>query len=99
MTKAKKLSVEEVKHVANLANLPLSDDESTKFQQQLSQTVSYINELNEVNTGKIPPTSQVTGKTNEFRDDEVVPGLSQEQALKNGRKTHNGFFVSKIIWD
>ncbi len=89
----------DVTHVAKLANLPLSNEESKKFQKQLSETVSYIDELREVDTKNIPPTSQVTGKINEFREDEVKPSLSQEDALKNASKTKSGMFVSKIVWD
>jgi len=99
MTKTQKLSVEEVKNVAKLANLPLSEVEIEKFQGQLDETINYINDLKEIDTKNIPVASQVTGKTNEFRDDEITPGLSQEDALKNADNTHNGFFMSKITWE
>lgn len=99
MIKTKKLSVEEVEHVAGLSSLPLTSDETTKFQEQLSGTVNYFDDLNKVDTENISLTAQVTGKTNEFRQDEVTPSLSQEDALKNAPKSHNGFFVSKIEWN
>lgn len=89
----------DIKHIAKLANLPLTADETIKFQEQLSEIVGYINDLNQIDTKNVPPTAQVTGKTNEFRQDEVTPSLSQEDALKNAPKSHNGFFVSKIKWE
>ncbi len=92
-----KLSTKEVKHVATLAALPLSEKELLQFGQELSATVDYVSHLNELDTSDIIPTPQVTEKTNELRDDVVTPSLPQELALKNG-KTHNGYFVSKISW-
>ncbi len=99
MKQSKKLSLDEVKHIAKLADLPLSDDELEKFDSQLSETIEFINHLSEVNTEGVSPTSQVTGKTNELREDEVTASLSQEEALKNAEKKHNGYFVSTIEWN
>jgi aspartyl-tRNA(Asn)/glutamyl-tRNA(Gln) amidotransferase subunit C len=93
-----KLSVDDVKHVAKLANLPLSDDEIRLFDSQLSETLSHAKDLDELDTKNIKPTSQVTGKENELRQDEIKPGLTQTQALQNA-KSHNGFFVSKVSWN
>lgn len=99
MTKTKKLSIEVVKHVAKLANLPLTVAEEETLLKQLGETITYIDDLQEIDTKSVPPTSQVTGKTNELREDETTPSLSQADALKNGKDTHNGFFVSKITWE
>ena len=84
-------------HVAKLANLPLTDEEKKKFEKQLEETISYIQNLNEVDATGIEPTSQVTGLENVTRDDIVKPSLSQEDALKNAKSTHNGFFKVKGI--
>ena len=89
----------DIKHIAKLANLPLSDREETKLQKQLTETVDFFNDLKKVDTKGLPLTSQVTEKTNELRDDNITPCLSQEDALKNGAKAHNGFFVAKAVWD
>ena len=91
--------MEEIKKVARLANLPLTEEEIIVFDKQLSETIAYINDLNEVPTKGIKPTPQVTHKINEFREDTVLPSLSQDLALQNAKKTHNGFVVSKISWD
>ncbi len=89
----------DIKHIAKLANLPLIADEEKDFQQQLAETIDYINQLQKIDTNKVEPTSQVTGKVNEFRDDVTTLCLSQEDALKNAKATHNGFFVSKVKWE
>ncbi len=87
----------DIKHVAKLANLSLSDEEEKKFSAQLEETVSYIEGLNEVDTNGVSPTSQVTGLENITREDEVTQSLSQEEALSNAKSTHNGFFRVKGI--
>lgn len=89
----------DVKHVAKLANLPLAAEEEKRFAGQLAETIKFIDQLEKVDVKGVAPTSQVTGKTNQLRPDEITPSLSQEQALKNAPKTHNGFFVTKIVWE
>lgn len=94
-----KLAISDVTHVAKLANLPLSQEELTLFQSQLSETLSYVEDLEELDTKGIIPTPQVTGKTNELREDQIKPGLTKQQALQNATETHNGFFkVPKVVW-
>lgn len=66
-----KLSVEEVRHIADLARIELSDGEKEKYAEDLSAVLSYIDQLNEVNTKNIPATNQVTGLVNIVREDIV----------------------------
>lgn len=87
----------DVNHVAKLANLTLTEAEKNKLGKQLEDTIGYIKSLDEVDTGNVEPTSQVTGLENVTREDEVKPSLSQEDALKNAKSTHNGFFKVKGI--
>lgn len=90
-----KLTNDDVLHVSKLANLPLTDDEITKFKGQLSSIVSYIDELGEVDVSDVVPTSQTTGLENVFREDEIqaMRILTQEDALSGTEETHNGYFV------
>lgn len=87
----------DVKHIAKLANLTLSEEEEKKFEIQLEETVEYIEGLSEVDTNGIEPTSQVTGLENVTREDEITPSLSQSDALKNAKSTHKGYFKVKGI--
>ena len=89
----------DIKHVAKLANLTLTPQEETLFQKQLEGVVSYISKLNEVDTEGIEPTAHSTGLTNVYRQDEAAPSLSQEEALKNAPRTHNGFFEVEAIFE
>lgn len=86
-----------ISHVAKLANLPLTSEEKKKFETQLEETIKYVENLNEVDTKGIEPTSQVTGLENVTREDVVAPSLTQEEALSNAKSTHNGFFKVKGI--
>ena len=86
-----------IKTVAKLANLHLTSEEEEKFSKQLEETAIYVDELEEVKTDDIEATSQVTGLENVLREDIAKPSLSQEEALKNAKETHNGFFKVKGI--
>jgi aspartyl-tRNA(Asn)/glutamyl-tRNA(Gln) amidotransferase subunit C len=64
-----KLDKEQIKHIADLARLELSDEEFEKFGSQLSDVLSYIDQLQEVDTTGVEETAQVTGLTNALRED------------------------------
>lgn len=65
------LSQEQVRHIAKLARLGLSDDEVKKFSTQLTNILQYIEVLNEVDTTSVEMTNQVTGLKNVMRDDVI----------------------------
>jgi len=87
----------DVVHVAKLANLPLTQKEKEKFDKQLADTLDYVNQLEEINTKDVEPTSQVTGLENVTREDEVRPSLTQEEALSGTKNQHNGFIKVPAI--
>ncbi len=89
----------DIKHIAQLANLPLKPEEIKKLKSQLESTLDYIDQLNEVETDLIEPTSQVTGLENVLRGDLPTKSLTQEQALSNTQEKHNGLFKVKGILD
>ena len=93
----KTLSKEETKHIAELVQLPLSDEELKKIAPELSEAVEYVEVLNELDVTQTPPTSQVTGLINVFRDDMVKPSLTQEEALKNAKQTVDGYFAVPAV--
>lgn len=65
------ITTNDVRHLAQLSNLQLSDDEITSLQTDLANILDYINQLNELDTTGIEPTYQVTGLENVWRDDVV----------------------------
>ena len=75
------LSDDQVRHVAKLARVKLSDEEVKKFRPQLLKVLDYMDILNEVKTDKIPETSQVTGLSNVMEKDEVLTAQSTREEL------------------
>jgi aspartyl-tRNA(Asn)/glutamyl-tRNA(Gln) amidotransferase subunit C len=92
-----KLSHEKVKHIAILARLGLSEEETEKFRGQLSDILENFAVLQEVDTTDIQPTSQVTGMRNVTSADEITPSLPQNKILENAPRTENGFFKIKAV--
>lgn len=93
------LTKDAVKHVAKLANLPLTSEEEEKYSEQLSETLSFIDKLDEIDTKNVEPTHSVTGLSNVMRPDETEPSLSQADAIKNAKSLENGQFKVKAIFD
>lgn len=93
------MPVIDVERVAQLAMLPLTDDEKKLFTPQLSSILSSVTKLDEVDTTDVEATAQVTGLVNVFREDEIDATriLSQKDALKNAPESHNGFVKVKVI--
>ena len=94
------LTKQEVKHIAKLAKLDISEKEIEKFKEQLSSVIEYVSELEEVDTKDTEPTSQTTGLLDVKREDVVdqKDSLTVEEALSGTDKTHNGYFkVSAIL--
>ena len=81
------LTRDEVKHIAELAKLALTDDEIDKMARQLSDILDYAARLNELDTEAIPPTASVIPNQNVMRADVVTPSLTRDQVLANAPDT------------
>lgn len=94
-----KLTKGDVLHVAKLSKLDLSETEIKKFLPQLSSIISFISELNEVDTDNLKPTSQTTGLVNVLREDKInAPNiLSTQKVLSGTDNHHNGLFKVDAI--
>jgi aspartyl-tRNA(Asn)/glutamyl-tRNA(Gln) amidotransferase subunit C len=90
-----------VKHIAQLANIPVSEDEEEALAIAFTDTLKVVDELKEVDVTGVEPTHQVTGLTNIMRDDVVDEErmFTQEEALANGKNTHDGYFVVERLID
>jgi aspartyl-tRNA(Asn)/glutamyl-tRNA(Gln) amidotransferase subunit C len=88
----------DVKYVANLARLALTPEEEQKLGEQLSNILGYVEKLKELDVTGVEPTSHSFPLVNVFRNDEVRPSISHEDALKNAPSKSNGLFVvPKIV--
>ena len=75
------LSTDQVRHIAKLARLELSDAEVEKFSRELTSILTYVEQLQNVDTKNVEPTAQVTGQKNSLRDDVVADPLASPDAL------------------
>jgi aspartyl-tRNA(Asn)/glutamyl-tRNA(Gln) amidotransferase subunit C len=89
------ITTDQVKHIANLAQIPITKEEEQSLQQAFEETLETVSSLQTVDTSGVEPTHQVTGFENRLREDIVDEKntFTQEQALKNAPKTYNGYFV------
>ncbi len=88
----------DVDHVARLARLALSDEERERFRAQLGLILEHAERVREVAAEDVPPTSHAVARSNVFRDDEPVGGLSQDEALAGAPDVDDGRFkVPRII--
>ncbi|ASN06992.1 Asp-tRNA(Asn)/Glu-tRNA(Gln) amidotransferase subunit GatC [Virgibacillus necropolis] len=83
---------DDVKHVAHLARLAITDEEAEKFTKQLSKIIHYADLLNELDTDDIEPTTHVLETKNVLRKDEPKQWITQDEALKNAPDKKDGHF-------
>ena len=95
MKRAIQFTSGDVGHIAALAQIPVSEEEKNTLAKGFNTTIGVVNNLFKVDVKKVEPTHQVTGLENVFREDEIEPGrmFTQEEALQNAPRSHNGFFV------
>jgi aspartyl-tRNA(Asn)/glutamyl-tRNA(Gln) amidotransferase subunit C len=92
------ITIKDVEHIAKLAKLEFTDAEKEKFTHQMNQILEYMDQLNSLDTSNVEPLSHVIELSNVFRMDEVKPGVSTEEALKNAPEKNEHFFkVPKVI--
>ncbi len=94
------LTEKDVRYVAELAHLELSDEEVRKFLPQLDSILGYVEKLNSLDTTRVEPMAQVTypGAENpSTRPDQAVPTFSQEQALSNSPEQGAGCFKVPLV--
>lgn len=95
---AMKVSADQVKKVASLANLSLNGEETEKYSAQLSKVLDYIDLLEKVDTSRVEPTFNVTEHENVMAEDVIEESLSEQEALSNA-DTRDGFFVTKGVFE
>ena len=94
-----RLTREQVKHVAELAKLKLTDAEIDLFQEQLSAVLEYADRLDELDTEPIPPTAGVLPLRNVMRSDDPRPSFPRDAMLENAPDAEEGFVKVKVVLD
>ncbi|MHC4259354.1 MAG: Asp-tRNA(Asn)/Glu-tRNA(Gln) amidotransferase subunit GatC [Planctomycetota bacterium] len=97
---AKKIGEAEVRKVARLARLELSEAEVEEFTVQLSAILEYMEKMDELDTTDVEPLAHCLPITNVFREDLVKGSIGVEKALANAPQRDGEFFkVPKILDD
>ena len=86
------MSADDVRKVAELARLELSDSDVETMARQLSAIVEYINQLQQVNTDGVEPLAHALDLHDVFRDDVPGQSLSQDEALANAPARKDNFY-------
>jgi aspartyl-tRNA(Asn)/glutamyl-tRNA(Gln) amidotransferase subunit C len=95
-----KIDIEQVRKVAKLARLELTDAEVDEFTGQLEAILGYVAKMNELDTTNVEPLAHCLPISNVFRADEVKPSLGTEKVLANAPGRDGPFFkVPKILDD
>ena len=97
---AQKIDQQQVRKVARLSRLELTDNEIQEFTGQLEAILEYVEKMNELQTGDVEPLAHCLPITNVFRDDRVRDSLGADKALANAPDRDEAFFkVPKILDD
>ncbi|MFO7841003.1 MAG: Asp-tRNA(Asn)/Glu-tRNA(Gln) amidotransferase subunit GatC [Fidelibacterota bacterium] len=92
------ISREEVKHIASLARLKLSEEEITLYSRQLSDIITYVDKLKELNVDDVKTMSHVLDMVNVLREDKGLPSLSRKDVMKNAPSHDDeNFKVPRVI--
>jgi len=88
----------DVKYVANLARLDLNEEEIQDFTKQLNDIISFVKQLERVNTTNIEPTSHANAVVDVIREDKLRNGMGSDAALKNAPDQNNQQFkVTRVV--
>lgn len=87
-----RLTREEVEHIAELARLELTEEETERYREQLSDILDYAARLQALDTSHISPTESVIAKRTVLRADVPQPGLTTQAALENAPRVEQDQF-------
>jgi aspartyl-tRNA(Asn)/glutamyl-tRNA(Gln) amidotransferase subunit C len=92
------VSPEQVRHIAKLARIAMSDEELARLVPELNAIIGWVEQLAEVNTDGVEPLTAVIEQKLRLRDDAVTDGNVRDQVLANAPEAQHGFFaVPKVI--
>ena len=93
------ITKKEIEHLAKLSNLPITKTESEKLNKLLSETINYIDILNELDTNNVKETYQVNNLKNVYQiKNQNRQTLSVDSAIKNANKVKDNLIVSMGVF-
>jgi len=98
MDKHSLISMADVEHVAKLAHLRFTDEEAMDCREKLGSILAYMQELQNIDTSGVKPTTHVLDLVNVFREDRIKEGLTRDQVLAGApERTADSFKVPKVL--
>jgi aspartyl-tRNA(Asn)/glutamyl-tRNA(Gln) amidotransferase subunit C len=95
---AMSVSPEQVRHIAKLARIAMSDEEIERLVPELNNILGWVEQLGEVDTDGVEPLATVIDQKLRLRDDAVTDGNIRDEVLANAPDAQHGFFaVPKVI--
>jgi len=92
------INKETVKKISKLARISVSDQQASVLEKNLNSILSFVNQLNELNTEKIQPISTISSQKLIMRDDVVKVSNQKEDILKNAPEKNNSYYiVPKVV--
>jgi aspartyl-tRNA(Asn)/glutamyl-tRNA(Gln) amidotransferase subunit C len=92
------VSSEQVRHIAKLARIGMSDPEIEALVPELNKILGWVEQLGEVNTEGVQPLTAVIDQKLRLRDDQITDGDIRDEVLANAPEAQHGFFaVPKVI--
>ena len=91
------LTPDEVRHIALLARLGITEEDVERFSGQLSSILDYFEELQQLDTDDVPPTAYALDLHNVLRADETAPCTDKDDVLANAPAQENGYFRVRAI--
>jgi aspartyl-tRNA(Asn)/glutamyl-tRNA(Gln) amidotransferase subunit C len=93
-----KITIDDVRHVAKLARLALSEAQLARFTDQLESILEYVAKISQADVSGVEPMAHAVPLANVLREDEVRPSLPLDKVLSNAPETDGPFFkVPKVI--
>jgi aspartyl-tRNA(Asn)/glutamyl-tRNA(Gln) amidotransferase subunit C len=87
---------DDLKNIARLARLDLTPHELTLFSRQLSDFLAYAEQVQQIDTTGVPPTSHPTASTGTLREDELQPSLARDELLAQAPEADAGAGLFKV---
>lgn len=91
------ISKDEVRHIASLARIGLSEEEIEKFSKDLSSILDFVEQLKEVDVTDVEPTAHITGLENKFREDKAKEFENISGIKKLFPESKNGYNKVKSV--
>ena len=93
------LTIDEVRHIASLARLALTDEEAERLREQLSGILDHFELLKQLDTSGVQPTAHSLPLTNVMRDDETWNSLTPDKVLANAPRAEGDYVRVRAVFD